>query len=264
MSEARVHDEAALKLHGVLLGERHGIVGELRYERPAYPFGHRLKHCTIGAFAYCNAAGATSAYRAHIGRYAQIGESAIIGPPEHPQGGFTNHPFAYTRPSHMPRMYQLPDFARLAPEADAGPSLAEQTVQETWIGHEAYIGAGSFVRRGVRIGNGALVGGGSVVTHDIPDYAVAYGTPARVVRLRFAEPLVERLLALRWWHYDLAPWKKRVDFSKVEATLAFFEERKALGELQVLCPDSYTLTPTAGGLSLRQLDRPLYSLRDPS
>lgn len=262
--EPRIVDAAELQRLGLQIREPPGIRGELRYENASWIFGHCLKNCSVGAFTFFNAAGQTSAYRAQFGRYSQIGESSVIGPPEHPYDWFSNHPFAFTRPSLLPSMYVMPEFARLAPEASDAPSFADETPNDTIVGHEAYVGVGCFVKRGVRIGNGALVGARSVVTRDVPNYAIAYGNPARVVRLRFAEPIVERLLALRWWHYDLAPWKKRVDFSKVEATLAFFEERKALGELQVLCPDSYVLTPTAGGLSLRQLDRPLYSLRDPS
>jgi acetyltransferase-like isoleucine patch superfamily enzyme len=52
------------------------------------------------------------------------------------------------------------------------------------IGDEAWLGVGVIVLDGVRIGNGAVVGAGSVVTHDVPDGAVACGAPAEVVRLR--------------------------------------------------------------------------------
>lgn len=114
------------------------------------------------------------------------------------------------------------------------------------------------MKRGVRIGDGAVVGARSVVTRDIPPYAIAVGSPARVVRLRFEDHIVERFLALEWWRYDLAPFKQRVDFANVEATLAFFEERKSLGELQPLRPDSYRITQSDAGLMLHQLDRPLY------
>lgn len=56
------------------------------------------------------------------------------------------------------------------------------------VGDDVWIGAGSVVLDGVRIGNGAIIGAGSVVTRDIPPYAVAVGTPARVVRSRGEPP----------------------------------------------------------------------------
>lgn len=52
------------------------------------------------------------------------------------------------------------------------------------VGDHAWLGVGVIVLSGVRIGNGAVIGAGSVVTHDVPDGAIAVGVPARVVRMR--------------------------------------------------------------------------------
>lgn len=52
------------------------------------------------------------------------------------------------------------------------------------VGEAAWVGIGSTVHDRVRIGRGALIGAGSVVIRDIPDYAVAYGCPARVARMQ--------------------------------------------------------------------------------
>lgn len=52
------------------------------------------------------------------------------------------------------------------------------------IDDEAWLGVGVIVLDGIRIGRGAVIGAGSVVTHDVPDYAVAAGAPARIVRMR--------------------------------------------------------------------------------
>lgn len=244
-----------LDAQGLVLGAGPGVQGWLDFEAPAYPFGHRLKNCTLGAFTFFNAAGQTSAYRVQFGRYSQIGEGSVLGPPEHPQDWFSNHPFAFTRPALMPSIYRTPQFRRLGPEDGDGPSYVDGVVNDTWVGHEAYVGVGCFVSRGVRIGDGAVIGAHSVVTRDIPPYAVAVGSPARVIRLRFAEPLVERLLALAWWRYDLAPYKDRVDYAQVERTLAFFEEERAAGRLQPLRPDRYRYVSGAG---LQRIEAPLF------
>jgi len=47
-----------------------------------------------------------------------------------------------------------------------------------------WLGAKATVSRGVRIGQGAVIGANAVVTRDIPDYGVAVGVPARVIRTR--------------------------------------------------------------------------------
>ena len=55
------------------------------------------------------------------------------------------------------------------------------------IGDNVWIGHDSVVLPGVKIGNGSIVGARSVVTESIPDFAVAVGNPARVIR-RLTEP----------------------------------------------------------------------------
>lgn len=51
----------------------------------------------------------------------------------------------------------------------------------------AWVGAGATILPGIRIGKHAVVGAASVVTKDVPDYAVAVGNPARVIKMLDAE-----------------------------------------------------------------------------
>lgn len=262
MHETGYTSREGLREYGVSSFAGANIDGSLIYESPVFVHQpSRLKDCTLGAFAYLNTRGTLSAYRCHIGRYAQVGEQVLLGPPEHPQDWFSNHPFAFTQPAHMPHFYAMPEFARLAPDdATQSRKYIASVPLETVVGHEAYIGAGSYVRRGVTIGAGAVIGAGSVVLHDIPPYAIAAGSPARIKGMRFDEAIVERLLALQWWHYDLAPFKHDVDFSNVEATLDFFEQRKADGTLEPLMPATYKATREGEQFRVEALDHGLYSV----
>jgi virginiamycin A acetyltransferase len=56
---------------------------------------------------------------------------------------------------------------------------------------------------GVRIGHGAIIASGAVVVEDVPDYGVVGGNPARLIRRRYGDADVERLLALAWWDWPL-------------------------------------------------------------
>ncbi len=67
------------------------------------------------------------------------------------------------------------------------------------IGHDVWLGYGSTVLSGVSIGTGAVVGAKSVVTSDVPPYAIVAGNPARVLRFRFDEAVIARMLASKWW-----------------------------------------------------------------
>lgn len=72
-------------------------------------------------------------------------------------------------------------------------------VLHTSIGSDVWIGEGCFIKAGVRIGHGAVVGMGSVVTKDVPDYAIVAGNPAKLIRMRFEQRIIDGLLELQWW-----------------------------------------------------------------
>ena len=55
------------------------------------------------------------------------------------------------------------------------------------------------IMSGVTVGTGAIIGAGSIVTKDVPPYAIVVGAPARLLRYRFDEELINRLLASKWW-----------------------------------------------------------------
>ena len=71
------------------------------------------------------------------------------------------------------------------------------------IGHDVWIGHGVKILDGVKIGNGAVIGTGAVVAKNIPPYAIAVGNPARVIKYRFDEETIKKLLAVKWWNWDL-------------------------------------------------------------
>jgi virginiamycin A acetyltransferase len=74
---------------------------------------------------------------------------------------------------------------------------------DTVVGHDVWLGYSALVLPGVTIGHGAVVAAGSVVVGDVPPYAVVAGNPARVVRWRFSEEDVERLLRAAWWNWPI-------------------------------------------------------------
>jgi len=62
------------------------------------------------------------------------------------------------------------------------PRLQKVTTKQITIADNVWIGANSVVTAGVTIGKHAIIGAGSVVTKDIPEYSVAVGNPARVIK----------------------------------------------------------------------------------
>jgi virginiamycin A acetyltransferase len=70
------------------------------------------------------------------------------------------------------------------------------------VENDVWIGAKATIMSGVKIGNGSVVGSGSVVTKDVPPYAIVVGNPAVVVKYRFTEEQIQKLLDISWWSWD--------------------------------------------------------------
>ena len=62
---------------------------------------------------------------------------------------------------------------------------------------------------GVTIGTGAVIGSAAVVTHDVAPYTIAVGVPARPIKKRFNDEVIEKLLHSAWWDWDRAMLEKR-------------------------------------------------------
>jgi len=69
------------------------------------------------------------------------------------------------------------------------------------LGSDVWIGTQSVVLSGATISDGAVIGANSVVNSFVPPYAIAVGSPAKVVKYRFSDQLIRRLLTLKWWDW---------------------------------------------------------------
>jgi len=72
------------------------------------------------------------------------------------------------------------------------------------IGNDVCIYYDSLILSGVTIGNGAVIAARAVVTKDVPPYAIVAGNPAKVIKYRFDDTTINRLLAIQWWLWDEA------------------------------------------------------------
>jgi len=148
----------------------------------------------MGAFSYSQAALYPGL---SVGRYCSIALGLTI------MGG--QHPTAYVSNSHLATdAGAIPVFD--AYYADKGkvrpPALPfDAGMDDISVGHDVWIGTSVMLKRGIRVGHGAVIAARAVVTRDVPPYAIVGGVPARIIRYRFAEPIMESLLASGWWDY---------------------------------------------------------------
>jgi tetrahydrodipicolinate N-succinyltransferase len=70
------------------------------------------------------------------------------------------------------------------------------------IGNDVWIGYRAIMLPGIEIGDGAVIGAGAIVTKDVPRYAVVGGSPAKLIRYRFPQDIISKLLDIQWWQWD--------------------------------------------------------------
>jgi hypothetical protein len=97
---------------------------------------------------------------------------------------------------------------------------------DTVIGNDVWIGQNAVILPGVHIGDGAIIGASSVVGSDVAPYTIAAGNPAKALRKRFDDELIDLLLRFRWWDKtveeinSLIPILTCSDLKKVREELA--------------------------------------------
>lgn len=121
-----------------------------------------------------------------IGKFCSIGPNFCCGLGLHPTNGISTSPMFYST------------------GCQNGTTMCNENkckeMLHTTIGNDVFIGANVTVLDGVNIADGAVIGAGAVVVDDIPPYAIAVGVPAKVIKYRFSEEKVKKLLKRQWWN----------------------------------------------------------------
>lgn len=148
-----------------------------------------------------------------IGKYTSIGPGVQRICVDHYMEGVSSHP-CYFNPSY----------------GWVDNDFREKT--KISVGNDVWIGSNAIILPGVtEIGNGAVVAAGAVVTKNVPPYAIVAGVPAKVLKMRFSEDLIQRLQECKWWDYPEATLKQMVDlFKEPEIFLEQLEKKKRNGD----------------------------------
>ncbi len=190
----------------------------VQLEAPVRLWGTSIinKDCSIGAFSFINSE-TTIFPQTHIGRYCSIGKKCEIAPGDHPLDWLSTSVFQYGMHSHFPDHNE--DCIQITRQSEDN--------SQTTIGNDVWIGSLSLIKRGVTIGNGAVIAAGSVVTKDVPPYAIVGGVPAKVIKYRFDEEIIAKLLTLEWWTL-LPEQMKDVMFDNIHTAISQIEEIKKI------------------------------------
>ena len=123
-----------------------------------------------------------------IGKFCSIGPNLVCGWGIHPTNGISTSPYFYSTAKQNGDTLTL-------------ENLIEER-KPIVIGNDVFIGANVTILDGITIGDGAVIGAGAVVSKDIPDYAIAVGSPIEIRKYRFTEEQIKKLKAIAWWDFN--------------------------------------------------------------
>lgn len=164
--------------------------------------GVRVDAGFIGAFSFFNQ-NCCMRFIESIGRFGLFGPEVVAGGAVHPVESVSSHLIfqnmdcGWNRSFHQ--LYEDMEWLDHILRYQKSHEFRNRT--RIVIGNDVWIGGRAVILRGVTIGDGAVVGAGAVVTRDVEPYTVVAGVPARPIKKRFSEQVIEKLETLCWWDY---------------------------------------------------------------
>ena len=106
----------------------------------------------------------------------------------HKMNCFTTYPFSIFRNG----------WEKVTPEMEELPIKGDTIIQnDVWIGYN------SLIMPGIKIGNGSIIASNSVVVKDVEPYSIVGGNPAKLIRKRFDNEIIDLLESIKWWDWPI-------------------------------------------------------------
>lgn len=177
----------------------------------------KLLNCKLGYASYIG--NDCKFYFTEIGRYCSISNDVSVVAGRHPTDTFVStHPDFY---SVLHNKQMKVHYVKNQKFDEYKFQNAEKSTL-VHIGNDVWIGEGVKIMEGITVGDGAIIGAGTIVTKDIPPYSISVGVPNRILRYRFEPEIIQKLLRIAWWNYDIAWIKEHADsFSDIKVFQKF-------------------------------------------
>ena len=147
--------------------------------------GSHIVSSIIGKYSYVG--DYSEVVNVSIGCFCSIGGNCVIGGLGHPIDWVSSSPVFHEGKNVMRKNFSNHRF---------------ETSKKTTIENDVWIGSNCLIKSGVTIGDGAIIGMGSVVTKDVEPYSIVGGNPAKLIRKRFTNEVIEKLKELKWWNFE--------------------------------------------------------------
>lgn len=155
-------------------------------ENHIFPYAH-LFNVKLGNFTYVG--GHSNLKNCTVGHFTSIASDCRIGLGIHPTNFISTHPLFYS--------------SKQAWSISPKNKVDFKEYKEINIGNDVWIGTRVIIVDGIKIGNGAIIAAGAVVTKDVPAYAIVGGVPAKIIKYRFSNEIINTLDKSEWWNWNI-------------------------------------------------------------
>lgn len=147
--------------------------------------GVKIKYASVADYTYIS--NNTDVENATIGKFCSIADHCRIGLANHTLDLLSTSP-VFTLANNAAKTKWVED------------NVDTKSSKKVIVGNDVWIGSHALILGGVKIGDGAVIGAGAVVTKDVPPYAIVGGVPASIIRFRFSQEIIDKLLEVEWWN----------------------------------------------------------------
>ncbi len=169
--------------------------------------GCTIRNCSFGFGSYVNNDSSLSFVK--IGRYCSIADHVHVCLGNHPTHFVSTFPaFYYDTTSQIGFTFHKGE--------PIYNGIYKYPINENYyqivIGNDVWIGSHVIIMGGVKIGDGAIIAAGAVVTKDVKPYSIVGGVPAKYIKMRFSNDIIDQLLFHKWWNNNFEEISKNYKY----------------------------------------------------
>ncbi|WGE90848.1 CatB-related O-acetyltransferase [Actinobacillus genomosp. 1] len=178
---------------------------------------------SMGSFSY---SWSTLPINARVGRYCSIARGMTVLGARHPIEWVTTSSSTYDNNFVIFKKF-AEDFNTKHITYPRNPSVRRHGLI---IENDVWIGANVCFKNDIVVGTGAVIAANSVVVKDVPPYAIVGGNPAKIIKYRFTDYQIVRLLSTQWWEYAMTDVQS-LDFRNIDKFCDDFLKNKSQMEM---------------------------------
>lgn len=158
----------------------------------------KINKSVIGRYSYVG--NNTSIDYANIGQFCSIADHCRIGMASHALNQLSTSPIFTQKINGCHEAWVKNDVCHVLER------------REVSLGNDVWVGSHVLMKGGITIGDGAVIAAGAVVVRDVPPYAIVGGVPAKIIKYRFSQDIIEKLMELKWWSLTDDELKRNIIF----------------------------------------------------